>query len=162
MDYQKLVLGTIVIAAAMLVVAGLSELALPIQPSLGSSGSSSQTPAVNITLYAGEVSATAYGFGLSANGITSPGPTLNFTTGEVVEIRLVNVGTMPHAFEITDAPVTGASVLFNAAIGSGSDPISPGQSGSVIFTVTESGSFYYICPVSGHAGLGMWGNVTVG
>lgn len=161
MNYQRLVLGIITLSAVALIVAGLSELVLPIQPTLGSSGSSSQTPDISITLYAGEISAASYGFGLSSNGLTSPGPTLNFTQGEVVKITLVNVGAMPHAFEITDAPKTGSNMLFNAAIASGGNPLLLGQSGSVIFTVDRSGNFYYICPVPGHTGLGMWGNITV-
>lgn len=53
-------------------------------------------PNVSVTLYAGSVSLTVYGFGNSATSITSPGPTLTFKVGDVVNMTVVNVGNMPH------------------------------------------------------------------
>ena len=53
-------------------------------------------------------------------------------------------------------------MLFNAEIGSASNPLQPGQKGSVIFTPNNAGStFYYICPISGHAEAGMYGSVII-
>ena len=68
---------------------------------------------------------------------------------------------MPHAFAITDAAKTGAKVLFNAEIDSASNPLSPGQQGTIIFAPTTAGSVYYICPVPGHAESGMYGSITI-
>ncbi|MGA3059089.1 MAG: multicopper oxidase domain-containing protein [Candidatus Bathyarchaeia archaeon] len=124
---------------------------------------SGKTPTVSILLYEGEIpNSSLYGFGTSPNNLTSPGPTLRFTTSDVVNITVVNVGSMPHAFAITDALATKAKVLFNAEIGSGSNPLQPGQQGTVVFTPNNAGSsYYYICPVPGHVELGMYGSVVI-
>ena len=71
--------------------------------------------------------------------LTSPGPTLRFNLTDVVNITVVNVGTMPHAFAITNAPRSGATVLFNAEIGA-SSYLEPGKQGTVIFTPNNAGS----------------------
>jgi FtsP/CotA-like multicopper oxidase with cupredoxin domain len=141
----------------------MSAIVFKIQPPLTTSSSSSdKTPTLNIVLYEGEISGSRYGFGNSSNTLTSPGPTLRFKTSDVVNLTVVNVGKMPHAFAITDVPQTGAPVLFNAEIGSAGNPLQPSQSGSVIFTPNNAGSsFYYICPVLGHAESGMYGSVIV-
>ncbi|MGD0644760.1 MAG: plastocyanin/azurin family copper-binding protein [Candidatus Bathyarchaeia archaeon] len=132
----------------------------PLTPSSSASG---KTPTVNILLYEGEIpNSSLYGFGTSPNNLTSPGPTLRFTTSDVVNITVVNVGNMPHAFEITDAPATDAKVLFNAKIGSAANPLQHEQQGTVIFIPNEAGaSYYYICPVPGHVSLGMYGSVVI-
>ena len=119
-------------------------------------------PAANgtpLTLYAGEISTTSYGFGTTASTITSPGPTLNLKEGQSYTMTVTNSGTMPHAWEITRQQAAG-SVLFGAQIAPTSF-LSPGTSGSVTFTPNEAGTFYYICPVPGHVSLGMWGTVVV-
>ena len=159
-------IGFIVVLAlaTALFVGALSMLVFPIQPQLttGSGSVSGKTPTVNITLYAGEISSSKYGFGTSPNNITSPGPTLRFKTSDVVNLTIVNVGTLPHAFALTTAPKTGATTLFGATIASGTYPLSPGQRGNVIFAPNSpSSEDYYICPVPGHAELGMYGSVIV-
>ena len=143
--------------------AALSMLLLPIQPQLiTGSSSSGKTPTVNVLLYAGEISGTKYGFGFSANNLTSPGPTLRFNTSDVVNVTVINAGKMPHAFAVVNAPKTGATVLFNAQIASSSNPLQPGQKGTVIFTPNSpNDQYYYICPVPGHAESGMYGSVIV-
>ena len=138
-------LGTLVLLAA-LVFAGVGTL---------------PTPNVSVTLYAGEVSVSQYGFGNSPTAITSPGPTLTFKVGDVVNMTLFNAGTMPHNWALVTTNQTSASVLFNAKIASSTVPIESNQSSSVIFRVTEPGNFSYICQVPGHVQLGMWGNVVV-
>ncbi len=110
---------------------------------------------VNIQLYASE-----YTFGFAQNALTSPGPTLNLQVGDVVTVTMTNVGNMPHSWAVTTSN-TGGTVLFGAAIGSASSGIQPGQTASDTFTVTQAGNFFYICPIPGHAQLGMWGNVVV-
>lgn len=122
------------------------------------------TPNKYVTLYEGDkvVNGNAqYVFGLSQSSMTSPGPTLNFTVGDVVSITVNNVGTMPHNWALVDAKSTTANVLFTAQIASGSNPIAQGSSGTVVFKVTQAGNFFYICQVPGHVALGMWGNVVV-
>lgn len=118
-------------------------------------------PNVSVTLYAGEVSLAEYGFGNSATSITSPGPTLTFKVGDVVNMTVFNAGTMPHNWALVTSNQTSAKVLFGAQIASGSVGIPVNQTGSVNFSITKSGNFYYICQVPGHVSLGMWGNVVV-
>jgi FtsP/CotA-like multicopper oxidase with cupredoxin domain len=134
------------------------NLQLPLNPN---SGVSNKTPTVNITLFAGEISNNKFGFGTARNNITSPGPTIRCNISDVVSVTVINVGTMPHAFAVTSTPKSGAAVLFDAAIGSASNPLQPGEQGTVIFAPGNAGSFYYICPVPGHAELGMYGSVIV-
>ncbi len=122
---------------------------------------STPKPTISVTLYAGEITPTSYGFGNSSNSITSPGPTLTFKVGDVVNMTLLNVGKMGHNWALTTANQTSASVLFNARIASGNVPIQSNQMGFVIFKITQSGNFYYICQVPGHVQVGMWGNVVI-
>lgn len=116
---------------------------------------------VSITIYGGEVSASNYGWGMTSSKLTSPGPTLNMTVGTTYKLTFNNVGQFPHAWVIKAANSVGATTMWNAAIASAGSPISPGQSGSVTFTPTQAGTYYYLCPVPGHDDLGMWGLVKV-
>jgi uncharacterized cupredoxin-like copper-binding protein len=120
----------------------------------------SSSSAIKVTLYAGEIRPGTYGFGNSSS-VTSPGPTLTFKEGQAYTVTVDNVGTMLHSWEINTQNSTNGQVLFNSDINSGTY-ISPGQSASVTFTPNQTGNFYYICPVPGHASsFGMWGNVVV-
>jgi uncharacterized cupredoxin-like copper-binding protein len=118
------------------------------------------TPNVTVTLYAGEINSNEYGFGFAANSLTAPGPTLTFKVGDVVKVTVHNVGTLPHSFEINTQNTTKGQALFSSEINPGTF-ISPGKSASIVFKVTEAGEFYYICPVPGHAELGMWGHCKI-
>ena len=126
-------------------------------------GTPSPLPPANVfvTLYAGQVSPTEYGFGDTSTSITSPGPTLTFTVGDVVNMTVFNSGTMPHNWALVTNNETSAPVLFGAQIDSGSVPIQTNQTGSIVFKVTKSGDFDYICQVPGHVTLGMWGSVVI-
>jgi len=121
----------------------------------------STSPNVNVTLYEGAISSSIYGFGYTANSLVSPGPTLTFKVGDVVNVTVTDVGQLPHNWAIVSTNQTSASVEFNAQIRSGSSPLQHEETGSVIFTVTKAGDFYYICQVPGHVDLGMWGKVIV-
>jgi FtsP/CotA-like multicopper oxidase with cupredoxin domain len=162
MRKSYLPLIVVIALAVTLYSASMVVLVFNLQPPLNASSTSNKTPTVNIVLYEGEVSATKYGFGNTSSTLTSPGPTLRFNLSDVVNITVVNVGKMPHSFAITGAPKTGSQVLFNAEIGSASNPLQPGKQGSVIFTPSNAGSsFFYICPVPGHAEAGMYGSVII-
>jgi uncharacterized cupredoxin-like copper-binding protein len=161
---QKSYVSLLVIAllAATFFAATLAMLVLPIQPQLISSGQTNKTPTLTITLYGGEISQTKFGFGLTPNNLTSPGPPLTFKMTDTVSLTFVNVGQMAHAFAITDSPSYKGKLLFGAAVGSGSNPLSSGQSGTVVFQANTMGNEYYICPIPGHAdSFGMWGTVTI-
>jgi plastocyanin len=118
-------------------------------------------PNVEITLYAGEISPTLYGFGFSRDNITSPGPTLTFKVGDTVKVTLNNAGQMPHNWMITGKNQTEAGVLFDAEVASDMVPLQAGQNASAIFKLTEPGNFFYICEIADHLQLGMWGNVVI-
>jgi nitrite reductase (NO-forming) len=160
MHKSYLPLIAVIVLAAVLYSATMVVLVFDLQPPLTSSSNTNRTPNINIVLYEGEISAIKYGFGNSSTTLTSPGPTLRFNLTDVVNITVVNVGSMPHAFAITNMPKTGASVLFGAEIGT-SSYLEPGKQGTVIFTPNNAGSFYYICPVPGHAEIGMYGAVVI-
>lgn len=165
MPSTNLSLAAVMVLAATLFVSALSMLVFPIQPQLlvgSSQGDGMGNPTVSVVLYAGEISAGKYGFGSSPDNLTSPGPTLRFMTSDVINITVVNVGKVPHAFAVVDAPRTGANVLFSAAIASPTNPLSPGQKGTTIFSPnTPNDQYFYECPVPGHPELGMYGSVIV-
>ncbi len=159
MRKSYLPLIAVIVLAAILYSATMVVLVFNLQPPLISSSNTNRTPTVNIVLYEGEITPIKYGFG-NTSTLTSPGPTLRFNLTDVVNITVVNVGSMPHAFAITNAPKTGATVLFGAEIAA-SNYLEPGKQGTVIFTPNNAGSFYYICPVPGHAEVGMYGSVII-
>ena len=116
-----------------------------------------------LTLYAGEVSSTAYGFGNTASSITSPGPPLTLTEGQTYNMTVYNVSThdMLHSWEIsTSEAVDTSGPLWGAGIDL-TNYIPVGSSGSVEFTPTQTGNFYYVCTFPGHIALGMYGKVVV-
>lgn len=122
------------------------------------------TPNKTLTLYEGDKSGGTQGvFGLTPTSMTSPGPQLNFTVGDVVKITVYNIAnsSSSHNWAIVNAKSGTATVLFNAQIGSASSAIAPGSSGTVTFKVDTAGTFYYVCQVPGHVDLGMWGTVLV-
>ncbi|MDQ1279750.1 MAG: hypothetical protein QG670_1012 [Thermoproteota archaeon] len=122
----------------------------------------SQTVTVSVVLYGGEISASKYGFGNSSSTLTSPGPTLHFKTTDAVNMTFINVGTQPHAWVLKDQNSITATTVFNAAIGSSSNYITPGSKGSVTFTPNKAGTYYYLCPIAGHDDpLGMYGVIII-
>jgi plastocyanin len=107
---------------------------------------------VSIDVYAFE-----YFFTTSIGGAHNP--TLVFTEGDVVTLTLHHEGglSFTHGWEIVASYPSDLTVLFGAQtslIGSGSQT-------TVVFTVGSPGAYDYICPVAGHASLGMLGQVTV-
>ncbi len=122
---------------------------------------SAPTSNVQVTLYAGEISTSLFGFGNTSTAITSPGPTLTFKVGDVVNVTLFNVGQMPHNWALVAANQTNGQVLFGSQIASGNVPVDSNQTGSVVFTVAKAGNYFYICQVAGHVQLGMWGAVVI-
>ena len=154
-------LALIGILAVAFALGAVSMLIFNLQPLMVNSNPS-KTPTATIVLYEGELSDGKFGFGTAPNSLSSPGPTIGFSTTDTVNITVVNVGKLPHAFAITTTPTTGASVLFNAVVGSASSPIQPGQEGSVVFTPNNAAfDYWYVSPVSGDVENGMYGAVLV-
>ena len=115
-----------------------------------------------LTMYAGEVSSSAYGFGNTTSSISSPGPTLTLVEGTTYTMTVYNVShmSMLHSWEITTSEAASNSPLWGAGIDL-TNYIPVGGSGSVTFTPTQTGNFYYVCSFPGHIALGMWGKVVV-
>ncbi len=162
MDKSYYPLVVIAACAIALIVAVALFLLLPIQQPYIAGTASSEIPTLNITLYAGEISDTQYGFGTEPNKLSTPGPTLRFKTSDLVNLTVINIGKMPHAFQITNDRRSESSVVFDAAIGSVSNPLQQGESGSVVFNPNIVGtSFFYTSPISGQTEKGLWGTVTI-
>jgi plastocyanin len=126
-------------------------------------GTPTPSTATQLTLYEGEMSSGSYGFGNSnsVSSLTSPGPTITLTKGTTYQMTVYNIGSMPHNWAIVNAQSSTAPVMFGAQIQSAANPLVQGSSGSVTFTPDTAGTYYYICQISGHVALGMWGTVTV-
>ena len=163
MANRNLWIGTGVIVIVIVIAAGIYVY-------LNQSMSPGLTPTEYVTLYEGDqvVSGGVQGvIGFNQSSMTSPGPTLNFTVGDVVSVTVYNVGTTPHNWAIvnvlsdTSELNDTAQVMFNAQVASGSDPILPGLSETDVFQVTQAGTFFYVCQVPGDVDSGMWGNVVV-
>lgn len=156
MASRNMWIGISIVIIVVVLAAGIYVYIQMTQPNL--------TPNKYVTLYEADVLVNGnvqYVFGLSQSTMTSPGPTLNFVVGDVVNITVHNVGTTSHNWAIVNAKSDTAQVMFNAQVASASNPVAPGSSGTAVFKVTQAGNFFYICQVPGHVDVGMWGNVVV-
>ncbi|HXW03365.1 MAG TPA: plastocyanin/azurin family copper-binding protein, partial [Nitrosarchaeum sp.] len=88
-------------------------------------------------------------------------PEFRVNSGDEVTFTAVNAGKSFHSFGIVSNPEDFNNVLWNSAIASASNPLKPGQDGSVTFTAGAPGTYYYICTVPGHALQGMQGSFIV-
>ncbi|QLH10249.1 plastocyanin/azurin family copper-binding protein [Nitrosarchaeum sp. AC2] len=88
-------------------------------------------------------------------------PEFRVNSGDEVTFSSVNKGKSFHSFGIVSNPEDFNSILWNSAIASASNPLKPGQDGSVTFTAGAPGTYYYICTVPGHALQGMQGSFIV-
>ena len=96
-------------------------------------GSVAVTPPQESTI---DVSAFEMGFKLSA--LTVPHGTVTF--------KVRNDGAVPHDFRIG---------------GKGTEELEAGQTETITVDLSKSGQFTFLCTVSGHAGAGMIGQLTV-
>ena len=88
-------------------------------------------------------------------------PDVIVNSGDEVTITTNNVGMSFHAFGVVSNPDDFNSVIFDSAIAAATNPLKPGESGSVTFTAGAPGTYHYICTVPGHALQGMVGNFIV-
>jgi plastocyanin len=140
----------------------------PNSPSPTSTSSTSPTGSpsagsVTITIYAGEISSSVYGFGNTQSNITSPGPTFTVKVGTTVTIDFTNAGTMPHNWALVTEKTSGNTNLAfsKAQVASASYAVSAREKGSATFVANKAGTYYYICQVDAHVALGMWGTFIV-
>jgi nitrite reductase (NO-forming) len=79
--------------------------------------------------------------GFLTNG-TVPGPLLLVDEGDIVEMNVVNKGTIPHGASIHAAGTQTSKYL---------GKINPGSTGRVVFRATQPGVYLYHCAPGGHA-----------
>ena len=88
-------------------------------------------------------------------------PEIRVNSGDEVTITTVNAGKSFHAFGVVSNPDDFTSVVFDSEIAAATNPLKPGESGSVTFLAGAPGTYYYICTVPGHALQGMQGTFIV-
>jgi len=88
-------------------------------------------------------------------------PEIRVNSGDEVTITSNNLGKSFHAFGVVTNPEDFNSVIWDSAIAAASNPLKPGEGGSVTFTAGAPGTYYYICTVPGHALQGMQGSFIV-
>lgn len=88
---------------------------------------------------------------------TKGGPEIHVKVGEMVTIRLINQGKIPHNFDVHT--IEGEDVGWEGAAYEGL--ITPGEEVVISFTPDKPGKYIYMCHVPGHMELGMWGYLIV-
>mgnify|MGYP001180293243 CR=1 FL=1 len=88
-------------------------------------------------------------------------PTINANVGDKINFDVINDGKSFHAFGVVSNPDDFTSVVFDSEIAAATNPLKPGESGSVTFLAGAPGTYYYICTVPGHALQGMQGTFIV-
>lgn len=96
--------------------------------------------------------------------------TISVTAGSPVELTLVNEGAIEHDFVIVVIPVTNISSSNSGDHHMATDEHSEydlhtstaaGETSTLTFTPTESGTYQIICSVPGHKDAGMTGELIV-
>ena len=88
-------------------------------------------------------------------------PEIRVSSGDEVTVTSANLGKSFHSFGVVANPDDFNNVIWGSEIGSMSNPLKPGESGSVTFMAGAPGTYYYICTVPGHAMQGMQGTFIV-
>lgn len=110
-----------------------------------------------------KVTVTMTEFGFEPN-------TINLSAGSPVELTLVNEGAVEHDFVIEVIPVTNVSSSNSGDHHMATDEHSEfdlhtstaaGETSTLTFTPTESGTYQIICSVLGHKDAGMTGELIV-
>ncbi len=88
-------------------------------------------------------------------------PDVKVNSGDEVTITSNNLGKSFHAFGVVTNPEDFNSIVMDSAIAAATNPLKPGEGGSVTFTAGAPGTYYYICTVPGHALQGMQGSFII-
>jgi len=88
-------------------------------------------------------------------------PEITVNSGDEVTVTVNNMGKSFHAFGVVSNPEDFNSIVMDSAIAAASNPLKPGEGGSVTFTAGTPGTYYYICTVPGHALQGMQGSFII-
>lgn len=120
---------------------------------------------VNVVLFGGPQNADDK---FVVSGLVNP--TINVPKGSKVTLTLINEDAgMPHGMEIIASPPPYAymSMMQGPVYPGAYLPVVPQAANEVYptasttFTAFQSGTFYYICQVPGHAAKGMYGEIVV-
>lgn len=85
-------------------------------------------------------------------------PVLRLQVGETIRLVFDNAGISGHAVAVVEADEESASLtlastpVFPDAI---SPLVEPGRSWTIIFVADRAGEYQFVCPIPGHASLGM-------
>jgi plastocyanin len=158
-----IVIVVIIIVASVLVYGYLLNPSLPASSNAPVVSSNPSASNVTITIFAGELGPTRYGFGNTSSTITSPGPSFTVKVGSIVTVKFSNAGSMGHNWALVTQKSDGFGLLAfpGSGIQSGLNPVTPAGTGECTFVASTAGNYYYICQVGTHVSLGMWGNFYV-
>jgi uncharacterized cupredoxin-like copper-binding protein len=115
--------------------------------SLPASGQEGSARGTVVTVLAGKP--TEFSFNLSTKTIKSG----------AVTFKVTNNGALPHDFKVCASPTAAATA--NACTGKATKQLTPGSSATLVVIFAKSGSYEFLCTVSGHAAAGMKGKLTV-
>ena len=88
-------------------------------------------------------------------------PEIRVNSGDEVTVTSANLGVSFHAFGVVTNPEDFNSVVWDSEIAAATNPLKPGEDGSVTFMAGAPGTYHYICTVPGHALQGMQGTFIV-
>jgi len=124
-------------AALVLLVAGLALGALPL------AAGPARAASVSYDLFG----SAASGWGLTSTSETNPGPVLSANVGDTVTITLHSTDGFPHQLLID---------LNGNGVADSGEPLSAqfASTTTLTFTVTQAGTFHYLCTIHGSAMTG--------
>ena len=114
--------------------------------SLPASARQESVRATVVTVAAGKP--TEFSFKLSTTTIKSG----------TVTFKVTNNGSLPHDFKVCARPTGG---IADTCSGKATKLLTPGSSATLTVTFAKSGTYEYLCTVSGHAAAGMKGSLKV-
>jgi len=89
-------------------------------------------------------------------------PTIKAEVGDKIIFNVQNAGKSFHALGVTKETEGFSGIIPRTEVGSGSNPLKPGEGGQSEFIPANEGVYYYICTVPGHREQGMVGQIVVG
>lgn len=102
-----------------------------------------------------------------AGGMAFDPGNLTFARGETVRFVVTNTGYLDHeiVFDTTEEIMDHAELMMSQPDMRHADPnaltLAPGETGDLIWTFSQAGTFQYACLIPGHMDAGMHGPLTV-
>lgn len=89
-------------------------------------------------------------------------PTIHAQVGDKLVFNVVSEGISFHSFGVTTEESGIEGIFPGSEIGTATNPLRSGQSGTSEFIPPSEGTYYYVCTVPGHREQGMVGEIIVG